>query len=247
MTTYLVKTEQFEGPFDILLSLIEKKKLHINEVSIAEIADDYIQYVRENEFKLPEVSSFIVVASTLAYIKSKALLPTFSLNEEENDAEELEERLKLFAIFSGLAKEMGTTIFTKSLYQRIYRVPKKEVVFTPDVDQMKLENLHDHMIELFRRAPETEFTPEKKVAKQMSLKEVLESITAKITRFVRAQFSELTVGADKKNTAISFLAVLELYKQGFIDLSQNELFGSILVEKQGVDTPDYQARKGDPT
>lgn len=245
MATYQVKTEQFEGPFDVLLSLIEKKKMHISEVSIASIADDYISFVRENEFRLPEVSSFIVVAATLAYMKSKALLPTFTLGEEEQDAQELEERLRLFAIFTDAAKVLGSTIFTKTLYPRIFRVPKKEIVFTPDAEQMNTNELMLHMHELLNRSPQDSFVPEKKVEKQMSLKEVLENITTKITRFVRAQFSELTVGSDKKDTAISFLAVLELYKQGFVDLSQNELFGSIMVEKNTVETPNYRARENE--
>jgi len=239
MANFVVKTEQFEGPFDALLSFIEKKKLHISEVSLATIADDYIAYVKQNELRLKEASSFIVVAATLAYIKSKSLLPTFNLtDQEEQDAYELEERLALFQIFTGAAKKMNDRMFKRMLYPRIFRIPKKEIVFTPD-DQITAEQMRSSVAEALASTPQENFIPEKKVERQMSLKEVLENISTRIKRFVRANFKELIVGSDKKGTAVSFLAVLELYKQGFVDLSQDELFGNIVVENNDIDTPSY--------
>lgn len=239
MKEYVIKTEQFEGPFDALLSFVEKKKLHISEVSLATIADDYIEYVRENEFHLKEVASFIVVAATLAYIKSRSLLPTFDLSEsEEENIEELQQRLALFSLFTKVSKKIEKQIFSRVMHPKIFRLPQREIVFIPD-PQITKEHLQNSAYEALAESGQDNFIPEKKVEKQMSLKEVLENITQRITRFVRAQFSELTVGANKKDTAISFLAVLELYKQGFVDLSQEQLFGSIMVEKNSVETPDY--------
>jgi len=239
MSKFLIKTEQFEGPFDALLSFIEKKKLHISEVSLASIADDYIAYVKQYELELKEASAFVVVAATLAYIKSRALLPTFDLSEEEeHDAEELQERLALFSIFSKVAQKMNDTIFKKVLRNRIYRAPTKKIVFTPD-NQMTPVEMYNAIANVIAQAPQSNFVPEKHVERQMSLKEVLENISTRIKRFVRANFSELVVGGNKKDTAISFLAVLELYKQGFVDLSQDELFGNIVVENNNIDTPVY--------
>jgi len=77
------------------------------------------------------------------------------------------------------------------------------------------------------------------VGTQMSLKEVLDQISSRIKRFIRANFTELVVGSDKKSHAISFLAILELYKQGYVDLSQDEQFGKIVVENTAIDTPHY--------
>src|SRR3954463_13221764 len=95
---YKVKVSQFEGPLDLLLNLIEKRKLFINEISLARIADDYIAYVQQlGSFPIAESAQFILIASTLLLIKSKSLLPTlhFSL-EEEASVEDLENRLKLY-------------------------------------------------------------------------------------------------------------------------------------------------------
>lgn len=243
MNQFLIKTDQFEGPFDALLSFIEKKKLHISEVSLASIADDYIQYVRRNEMQLKEASSFVVIAATLAYIKSKSLLPTFNLTEqEEQDANELEERLALFQIFTGAAKKINTQMFKRVLHSRIFRLPKKEIIFTPDA-QMTQEGMYQAIHEALSNTPQETVIPEKQVQKQMSLKEVLENISRRIKRFVRANFKELIVGEDKKGMAVSFLAVLELYKQGFVELSQEEQFGNILVENNTVETPSYGHHK----
>ena len=75
---YTVKTEAFEGPLELLLNLIEKRKLFISDISLAQVADDYIEYINKQEdFPMASTADFILVASTLVLIKSKSLLPTF--------------------------------------------------------------------------------------------------------------------------------------------------------------------------
>ena len=95
-SSYNVKTHIFEGPLDTLLSLIEKRKLFINDISLAQVADDYISYVRSlTDFPLADSAHFVLIASTLVLIKSKSLLPNLSLTEEEqSNIDDLEDRLK---------------------------------------------------------------------------------------------------------------------------------------------------------
>ena len=240
MSQFHIQTDQYQGPFDALLTMISKKKLHISQVSLSEIADDYITYVRNNEFSLKDASSFVVVAATLAYIKSKALLPTFQLtDQEEEDAEELQKRLQLYKLFTEIGTVIEKKIFKNTMYVRIFRIAKKQIVFTPD-PIMTIENIegaYTHV--LSREREESEYTPKASVDSQMTLKEVLEHISTRIKRFVRAQFRELAVGKDPKSQAVSFLAVLELYKQGYVDLSQEEHFGPIHIENMQIDTPHY--------
>src|SRR3989344_5608401 len=102
--SYQVKTSGFEGPFGLLLNLIEKLKLFINDVSLATVTEDYLNYINKLGGLFPaEVSSFILVASTLLLIKSKSLLPNLDLtNEEEGDMCNLEERLRLYELFTRL-------------------------------------------------------------------------------------------------------------------------------------------------
>ena len=102
--TYNAKIGSFEGPLGLLLSLIEDRKLFINEISLAQVADDYIGYLKNlqdlpPERKIANVSYFVLVAATLILIKSKSLLPNLALTEEEEEKiGDLERRLKLYQI-----------------------------------------------------------------------------------------------------------------------------------------------------
>ena len=81
---FQIKTEAFEGPLDLLLALIEKRKLFISDISLAEVADDFIEYIKTfDEFPVDMTANFILIASTLLLIKSKSLLPSMTLTSEE--------------------------------------------------------------------------------------------------------------------------------------------------------------------
>ena len=94
---YRVKLSQFEGPLAALLDLIEKRKLSINEISLAKVTDQYVEYLKSLEgFPMEEVAGFIAVASTLLLIKSSSLIPSLELSEEETgEIKDLECCLKL--------------------------------------------------------------------------------------------------------------------------------------------------------
>ena len=83
---FKIKTEIFEGPLDLLLSLIEKRKLLINEVSLSKVTDDFISYLQNREaYSIKDASEFLVIASTLLLIKSRSLIPSLNLSEEEKE------------------------------------------------------------------------------------------------------------------------------------------------------------------
>src|SRR3990167_10380841 len=105
---FAVKTQVFEGPLDLLLELISKRKLFVNDVSLSQVTDDFIAYIQEHdEFPLSESAEFILVASTLMLIKSRSLLPTLELTEEEEESiHDLEDRLALYARTKELAVEL---------------------------------------------------------------------------------------------------------------------------------------------
>src|SRR3989338_1926873 len=105
---YHLKTEQFEGPLDLLLSLIEKRKLFIGDFALAKVADEYIAHIRKFEnFPMNDVANFLLVASTLVLIKSKSILPELNLSdEEESDIDDLKRRLAMYELFRGLAQEI---------------------------------------------------------------------------------------------------------------------------------------------
>lgn len=95
---YKVKTGVFEGPLELLLSLIEARKLFINEISLAEVTADYLAYIKNiSSFRMNDATQFLVIASTLLLIKSRSLLPNLNLTEKEEDKIiDLEDRLKKY-------------------------------------------------------------------------------------------------------------------------------------------------------
>ena len=114
--SYTVKTGVFEGPLDLLLDLVTKRKLFVNDVSLSQVTDDFIKYLEgHEEFPLGESAEFIVVASTLMLIKSRSLLPMIKrTDEEEESIQDLENRLVLYAKVKELATGLKN-IFGKQL------------------------------------------------------------------------------------------------------------------------------------
>ncbi|MBU4536515.1 segregation/condensation protein A, partial [Patescibacteria group bacterium] len=138
---YNVVTKVFSGPLDLLLHLIESKKMHISDVSLSKIADDYINYLEKLEkFSIKSSADFILTASILMLIKSKSLLPELDLTlEEEQSIEELEDRLKEYQKIQKLSENVENLFGKKIIFSRqINR--KKEVIFSPD-ENIKKENL----------------------------------------------------------------------------------------------------------
>lgn len=227
---FAVQAGTFEGPFDALLAMIEKKKLHISEVSLASIADDYISYVRENEFVLRDATMFVWTAATLMLIKSRHLLPQFQLtSEEEEDTSGLELRLRIYAVYKNQMEKIEKRFGKKRIHSRIFR-KKVIITFRPD-HRITPKDMRAQIEDVFNTVEPVTFVPEKQVARSRSLKEVIDDIASRVQRFVRVNFHELVVGGDKKEQAVSFLAILELFKQGQVNLEQSEQFQTITVSK----------------
>lgn len=246
---YKVKVGQFEGPLDILLDLIEKKKLHINDVSLAEVTDGYVSYI-ENlaNFPTEDVASFITIASTLILIKSVSLLPTLSITKEESqDIEELQERLRILKDIkekSLFIKEMfGKNIIFMAEYRK-----NTDVVFSP-TSEVTIDSFLASMKGIIANMPKKEKLPETTVKKVISLEEAIEGLINRVQKDLKMSFSKMNSGvrsadpaerkAEKVNVIISFLAVLELVKRGIILVRQDEHFRDIDIEGGGSEVPVY--------
>src|SRR3989344_5910671 len=118
MEAYKIKTSGFEGPFGLLLDLIEKRKLFINDVSLAQVTEDYIKYMQELGGLQPgHIANFVAVAATLLLVKSKSLLPGLELtDEEEGDIKSLEERLRLYELFTRLGGNLKNNFGKKIIF-----------------------------------------------------------------------------------------------------------------------------------
>lgn len=239
-SAFKIKTGNFEGPLDLLLTLIEKRKLFINDISLAKVTDDYIHFVEKIEnVPVGESAQFILIASTLLLIKSKSLLPTLSLSEEEEEEmKDLETRLKIYKRIRE-AGENVKRIFGKEVIWSQSQAKKIEPIFTPH-ESMNLLNLANTIKEIIRSLPKKEIIPKAVVKKVVSLEEMIDNLTKRISRGLRMKFGEFAGHKrEKVDVIVSFLAMLELVKRGIIHVSQEKDFGEIEMETKSVGVPRY--------
>lgn len=236
---YQIKLAGFEGPFGLLLELVEKRKLFINDVSLAVVTEDYLNYMNRsgglNSLSPAEITSFVWVASTLILIKSKSLLPNLSLTtEEEGDIKSLEERLRLYEVFTKLGVNIKNNFGRKIIFAPLER-KNQTIVFLPD-DQITTSNMMGFAKSVLGGMPKKVFLPEVEVKKVISLEEMIGKLTERIQASFKTSFRDLhgkIVTREEKVTAIvGFLALLELIRQGILDATQDIDGGDIMMEKQ---------------
>ena len=237
-STYTVKTTAFEGPLELLLSLVEGRKLFINEISLASVTDEYIAHAKSlNKSDLSELTSFLSITATLILIKSRSLLPGFVVTkEEEKDIQDLESRLALYA----LIHEISAQISERYGKKKIYLLPEREMstpVFAPD-PKLSVGVLHLSIIDVLNKVPKEEKLPQVRVRRIMSIEEMIFGLTERIASASRVSFKEWqnsVKGSDKdamkSNIIVSFLAMLEMVRQGMMDALQNTDFDDIELLK----------------
>ncbi len=238
--TFTVKQQSFEGPLDVLLNLIEKRKLFINDISLAKVADDYLEYVKSlGDFPIGDSANFVLIASTLVLIKSKSLLPNLELtSEEQGDIADLEHRLKVYKRIKELSVGVKNMFGKQISFEPEPR--KVEPVFSPD-EKMKIPNMLSAIKDVLKNLPKKEFLPKVVVEKVMSLEEMIVNLTKRVTEGLRMSFKEFSK-ADKVNKShviVSFLAMLELVKQGIISVTQERHGEDIVMETEQIGVPKY--------
>ena len=237
-TIYKAKTGSFEGPMELLLSLIEKRKLFINEISIAEVTDDYLSYVKNlGEFPLSRIANFIIVAATLILIKSRSLLPEMSLTEEEEvSIGDLEERLSLYKIVLDVSAKIKEALAGPTIWERPF-TRNKQPIFSPD-PEFTLANIGATMQSVIANLPQKDIPLQKVLVKKViSIEEMIESITERMRNEIQTSFKKLSGhgGASRSReervyVIVGFLALLELVKQGIIMVNQEKHFEDINME-----------------
>lgn len=236
--TFTVRATNFEGPLDLLLSLIQERKLYINEIALAEVTDSYLAYLENvTEHPIAETAQFVYIAATLLLIKSRSLLPNMELTEEEeHDIKELERRLEQYRIMRTAARRLGRLWRTTPLLPSAYR-PEEPIRFMPgNLSLSQLVNAAQHIITTL---PTTAFRATVHVAATLSLEEVVSRLHTRIMAASRMLFSEIKKGGAKADVIVHFLALLELVKGGIVSAEQRGSFDDIVVATDHVDTPRY--------
>jgi len=236
--TFTVRSDTFQGPLEMLLNLIEERKLAISQISLAEVCDSYLAYVEKlPELPLKETSQFILVASTLLLIKSRSLLPTLDLSEDERESvTDLERRLARYALVRKsaklLKKEWGRTPLVLAM-----RAPVRESVFAPG--EATTNTITNSVRRLMNLLPKPEKMAQAMVAPVLALEDVVSGLKKRLTSAFKARFSELTRNKSKHDVIVYFLATLELVRSGSISVTQEKLFEDIVLATEGTELPQY--------
>lgn len=220
-TTFTLDVPNFQGPLDVLLDLVEKRKLFINEISLASVADAYIEYVKSHAVPMYDRAAYVAIAATLVLIKSRSLLPDFHLtDEEELQVEDLTHALERYAVYKKavklLEKEWG-----KSYLAEPRREPAREVTFAPSTD-MTLQSLEKALHELIVALPVfSKPHPKATVQKTVSIEEMIERIKDRVLKSsTYTSFRTTAAGNHRNDVVVLFLALLELVKLGMVDAQQ---------------------------
>lgn len=238
-TNYHVRTGAYEGPFELLLDLIEKRKFLVNDISLAAVTDEFIEHVRSQaEFPMEDATNFIAVAATLLLIKSKSLIPDLELSEEEEEGiADLERRLALYEKTREAARELAK-IFGRQVMLPA-GVKEADPIFAPSRD-MTVTMLADVLAVALRTLEKVEELPEARVKTTVTIEQMMDSLVARVQKALTLSFKEFAGDkAGKVEVIVSFLAMLELVKQGAIDAAQGAAFGEIQMTNISTATPRY--------
>lgn len=238
---FSIKTEEFEGPLELLIELVEKRKLLINNISLAAVTDEYMARVAHmQEQSLPNTAQFVTLAATLLLIKSKSLLPALDLtSEEEASIEDLEDRLRLYQVYRDAGLIISRQFGRRVLYEPEYQ-PPREPLFLPD-DLCTVSALQAAMERVIHGLPqEKEIKQTARVKPAISLEEMMSQLQQRIERQFRLSFFEIkNQEREHKTVIVGFLAILELFKQGNVLVTQVDRFADIEIELERRDVPSY--------
>lgn len=231
---YSVHIEHFEGPLDLLLQLIEGDKLEITDVSLLQVTEPFVNYVRKNQGNIPpeELADFLIVAAKLVYLKSRALLPELT-DPSLEEGMDLETQLRMYKAFVEAATRLGEMVLSgQASYGRVKRANRELIVgfVAPvGVTSILLRDLYQRVIQ---RLEPLVHLPKVAIERVVSIEEKIEELGSRIRKMLKTSFHRfLAESGDRGEMVVSFLALLELIKQRLVKVEQKDLFHDIQLER----------------
>ena len=236
---YSIKLENFEGPLDLLCHLIDKNKMDIYDINISEIADQYIDYINQMEkMNLDITSEFLVMSSTLLYLKSKHLLPKVENEEEEITEEELIRRIIEYKKYKEITKKLKEAFLVNS--NRLFKMPEEielpkqkiQKDYTPNIIpevyqkllQTNAEKINENAANIEKIAITDTYTVVSKV-KEM-FKELIRNKSFVFNKLFSIQKH------NRQEVVTAFSGLLELSRRSKVETEQDGLFGDINVKRK---------------
>lgn len=227
---FAVSLEKYSGPLQLLLELIQKEELPITEVSLARVTEDYLNYMSQHEVPTDELADFLVIASRLLLIKSRAILP--QEEEEQEEESNLALQLRLYKLFSDAADHLETLYdadeqsFSRG---KVMEAPRSEFSVPEGVDP---SGLTESFRQLLKRLEPFFRLQQVAMERVVSVQERIAEIHDAILNRSRFAFHHLiSSGASKVDVVVSFLALLELVKRQVVHVVQGDTFSDIEVTR----------------
>lgn len=250
-TGYVIRLDQFEGPLELLLHLIERQELEITAISIAQVTDQYLAYLEQAEDVPPaKLAEFVALAARLLVIKSRALLPQPPATEDEEEPDPgvtLAQQLRLYKAF----RDMARWLLSRS--QAGWRSYVRENLRPPVLQPLApgaatLDDLVRAFHEVLAGQATMPTTLGVLTPYPVTLEEKIAELRDWLRRERRLAFAAILQRArDRQEIVVAFLALLEMMRLGEVEVAQHALFGPILIEWKGEGAATAPGEEGEPT
>lgn len=240
-SNYRVDTEVYQGPLDLLLQLIERAELDVGKLALAQVTDQFLDYMKQLQDRRAErLSEFLLVATRLMQIKSEALLPRPVVRQpdEEDPGEALVQQLIIYKRFKELASLLAERQ-ANNLRSYLRLVPPPKVEGHLDLSDVQVNDLYNAAMRAFRdqevRAPLGNVV----ALPRVTIREKIRLIASRMSQGSKTTFRELFEGKPQRlHVVITFLAMLELVRRYRIAASQEKLFGEIELQRDDAWSED---------
>ena len=235
---YAIKLDNFEGPLGLLCHLIDKNKMDIYDIKISEITDQYMSYIGQaEEMNLEITSEFLIMASTLLYIKSKGLLPKQEDPEEELTEEELIARIIEYKKYKEITRKLRENYIEFSLrfFKQVEEINLPKQKLEKEYTNVIIPKIYEELISRSKNRLNQNADNIKKIAitdtytVSSKVKEMFKELLKK-PKFIFNKLYSLSK-CNKQEVVTAFTGLLELTRRDKVTTTQEELFGDIIVEK----------------
>lgn len=235
---YAIKIDNFEGPLDLLCHLIDKNKMNIYDINISEITDQYIIYLKEQEsLNLEIASEFLVMASTLLFLKSKKLLPKQEEEEEEITEEELIRRIIEYKKFKEISKVLKENyiLYSNRYFKNQEQIDLPKRKLEKDYDKELIPKIYKGIVEINNEKVNQNAKNIEKIAitdnytVASKVKEMFK-VLVKQKRFIFNKMFSIKKH-NRQEVVTAFSGLLELSRRSKVETIQEEIFGDITVER----------------
>lgn len=235
---YSIKINNFEGPLDLLCHLIDKNKMDIYDINISAITDQYIEYINQMEkMNLDVTSEFLVMSSTLLYLKSKHLLPKTQEDEEEITEEELIRRIIEYKKYKEITQKLKENflLYSKRFFKMAEEIELPKQKIETQYNEHTIPEIYKNLIQRNTDKINENASNIEKIAitETYSVGDKVKDMYRALIKYKKFTFNKLfsLKKHNKREVVTAFSGLLEMSRRNKIITEQEELFGDIEVEK----------------